>query len=108
MATAKKAKKVVEAEGLAHVSATFNNTTVTITDNAYQGGTAQQVVDPNTTASVTLDVSKFYGWYDFTVTVSGNTTFSRRYAGHVENGQASFTDPLMGGVIPGTTSACVV
>jgi small subunit ribosomal protein S11 len=33
MATAKKAKKVVEAEGLAHVSATFNNTTVTITDN---------------------------------------------------------------------------
>jgi small subunit ribosomal protein S11 len=33
MATAKKAKKVVEAEGLVHVSATFNNTTVTITDN---------------------------------------------------------------------------
>jgi len=33
MATAKKAKKIVEAEGLAHVSATFNNTTVTITDN---------------------------------------------------------------------------
>ena len=33
MATAKKTKKVVEAEGLAHVSATFNNTTVTITDN---------------------------------------------------------------------------
>ena len=33
MATAKKVKKVVEAEGLAHVSATFNNTTITITDN---------------------------------------------------------------------------
>ena len=33
MATAKKAKKVVEAEGVAHVAATFNNTTVTITDN---------------------------------------------------------------------------
>ena len=32
MATAKKAKKIVEAEGLAHVSATFNNTTITITD----------------------------------------------------------------------------
>jgi small subunit ribosomal protein S11 len=32
MATAKKAKKVVEAEGVAHVSATFNNTTITITD----------------------------------------------------------------------------
>jgi small subunit ribosomal protein S11 len=32
MATAKKSKRVVEAEGIAHVSATFNNTTVTITD----------------------------------------------------------------------------
>ena len=32
MATAKKVKKVVEAEGVAHVQATFNNTTVTITD----------------------------------------------------------------------------
>ena len=33
MATAKKSKKVVEAEGVAHVQATFNNTTVTITDS---------------------------------------------------------------------------
>lgn len=33
MATAKKVKKIVEAEGLAHVAATFNNTTITITDN---------------------------------------------------------------------------
>jgi small subunit ribosomal protein S11 len=32
MATGKKAKRVVEAEGVAHISATFNNTTITITD----------------------------------------------------------------------------
>jgi small subunit ribosomal protein S11 len=32
MATAKKTKRVVEAEGTAHVNATFNNTTITITD----------------------------------------------------------------------------
>ena len=31
--SAKKAKRVVDAEGIAHVSATFNNTTVTITDS---------------------------------------------------------------------------
>ena len=30
----KKAKKVVEAEGIAHVKATFNNTVITITDTA--------------------------------------------------------------------------
>ena len=33
MATGKKAKRVVDPEGIAHVSATFNNTTITITDS---------------------------------------------------------------------------
>ena len=33
MATAKKTKKIVEAEGVAHIQATFNNTTITITDS---------------------------------------------------------------------------
>ncbi len=32
MATGKKSKRIVEAEGIAHVNATFNNTMVTITD----------------------------------------------------------------------------
>ena len=32
MAIGKKTKRVIEAEGIAHVSATFNNTTITITD----------------------------------------------------------------------------
>jgi small subunit ribosomal protein S11 len=34
MATGKKSKRVIEAEGVAHISATFNNTTITITDSA--------------------------------------------------------------------------
>jgi len=43
MATGKKSKRVVEAEGIAHVSATFNNTLITITDphgNAVSWGSA--------------------------------------------------------------------
>mgnify|MGYP003580036398 CR=1 FL=1 len=32
MATGKKAKRAVDPEGIAHIAATFNNTTVTITD----------------------------------------------------------------------------
>jgi small subunit ribosomal protein S11 len=43
MATGKKTKRVVEAEGIAHVNATFNNTLVTITDmhgNAVSWGTS--------------------------------------------------------------------
>lgn len=43
MATGKKTKRVVEAEGIAHINATFNNTLVTITDmhgNAVSWGTS--------------------------------------------------------------------
>src|SRR5437870_13579891 len=42
-ASAKRAKKVVEAEGIAHITATFNNTLITITDmqgNAITWGSA--------------------------------------------------------------------
>ncbi|HWP02152.1 MAG TPA: 30S ribosomal protein S11, partial [Gemmatimonadaceae bacterium] len=34
MATGKKSKRVIEAEGVAHINATFNNTLITITDMA--------------------------------------------------------------------------
>lgn len=43
MAIGKKTKRVVEAEGVAHVNATFNNTLITITDahgNAVSWGSA--------------------------------------------------------------------
>jgi len=43
MAIAKKTKRVIEAEGVAHVMATFNNTLITITDshgNAVSWGSA--------------------------------------------------------------------
>src|SRR6184192_4432095 len=46
-ASAKRAKKVVEAEGIAHITATFNNTLITITDmqgNAITWGSWQSRV----------------------------------------------------------------
>jgi phospholipase C len=48
---------------------------------------------------ITIPTSKSHGWYDFSVRISGNNSFERRYAGRVETGSESFTDPLMGGVI---------
>src|SRR5438045_337560 len=51
-AGAKRAKKVVEAEGIAHITATFNNTLITITDmqgNAItwgSSGTRLEMVPP--------------------------------------------------------------
>jgi phospholipase C len=38
-----------------------------------------------------------HGWYDVTVTSSGDAGFARRLAGHVEDGRPSVSDPALGG-----------
>jgi len=40
----------------------------------------------------------YFGWYDFTVK-SEHSSDEARYAGHVETGSPSFSDPLMGGMV---------
>jgi phospholipase C len=45
-------------------------------------GSATYLADP---------VASSDGWYDVSVTVSGDSTWSRRYVGHLENGQPSIT-----------------
>ncbi len=74
-----------------------------ITDNAYKTG--QQVLALGAMASVkekssvVINLLKSFGWYDVTVRVKGHAGFEKRYAGHVETGKSSFTDPLMGGMV---------
>ena len=46
-----------------------------------------------------IDLSKTYGWYDVSVKIKGNDAFERRYAGKVETGKETFTDPMMGRTI---------
>ena len=41
-------------------------------------------------------VASSHGWYDVTVACNSEAGFSRRYAGRVESGQPSITDPAMG------------
>ncbi len=75
---------------------------INITDNAYRGQphTVQLVANAkNKIISLPLDLTKSHGWYDFTVRLAGNAVFEKRYAGHVETGRPSFTDPLMGGMV---------
>ena len=49
---------------------------------------------PQLPTTIVIDLQKSFGWYDFTIDFGDG--MNRRYAGHVENGQSSFTDPLMG------------
>ncbi|GGE27649.1 phosphocholine-specific phospholipase C [Sphingobacterium cellulitidis] len=47
------------------------------------------------------NLEKSQGWYDFEITSDQNPDLFIKYAGHIENGKPSSTDPLMGeGNIP--------
>jgi phospholipase C len=73
--------------------------TFVVRDNSYKSGTLKKTVAPNARESVVLNLVKSYHWYDFDVQLSGSENFSIGFAGHVETGVASMTDPLMGGVV---------
>ena len=51
---------------------------------------------PNEKGVILLDPASRYGWYDFTVTYGGHEPVEKRYAGRVETGKESFSDPAMG------------
>jgi phospholipase C len=72
--------------------------TVAIHDNSYHAGTVDRTVVPARMESVILPLQRSHGWYDFTVKVKGSEA-EARFAGRVETGEPSFTDPLMGGVV---------
>jgi phospholipase C len=46
---------------------------------------------------VLLDFEISHGWYDFTVKSEASAS-AAHFAGRVETGRSSFTDPLMGRV----------
>lgn len=72
---------------------------IEIIDNSY-GINNQGLFIPNSAKSKTiiLDLSKSFGWYDFSIKVKGDTAFEKRYAGRVETGRPGYSDPYMGNV----------
>lgn len=48
---------------------------------------------------IRMDLKSSYGWYDVEITNENDPSFYQRFAGHVETGRPSQTDPLMGGVV---------
>jgi phospholipase C len=57
------------------------------------------VVDTNKSVTLRWVLTPTSEWYDFLITVQNEAGFENRFAGHLENGQNSFSDPLMGGLI---------
>ncbi|PWJ59051.1 phospholipase C [Dyadobacter jejuensis] len=73
-----------------------------ITDNAYhtkgQSKTLTWGSGKTDSKTMVLNLEKDHHWYDFSVQIEGDAHFSQRFAGHVETGKESMTDPLMGQV----------
>lgn len=69
---------------------------ITLQDRSYGNPAVSRSVAPGSEITAPLDLKKSAGWYDFSVTVKGNSSYERRYAGHVETGKESITDPFMG------------
>ena len=69
-------------------------TTVSVFNN-YTGQTVQKSLAPAGIYQLPVDLSGSYSWYDLTVTASTDTTFIRHYAGHIETGEDSVSDPLI-------------
>ena len=67
--------------------------TFTITSNNYTtAGPWTYPVPAGATVSTYFDVvASTSGWYDFTVAMAGDSSWLRRYTGHLENGVASIT-----------------
>jgi phospholipase C len=70
-------------------------TGITIHDHAY--GNPDQACNAvaGRPLTVRMPVGKSAGWYDFSVTVSGSTAYERRFAGRLETGAWSTSDPAM-------------
>ncbi|MDP9075850.1 MAG: phospholipase C, phosphocholine-specific [Bacteroidota bacterium] len=71
---------------------------VQVIDHAYKTNNHAVAVKPSGITNLVLNLANSHGWYDFSVKVSGSTSFEKRYAGRVETGVSSFSDPQMGNV----------
>lgn len=70
---------------------------ITMTDRAYGAPAKVVALAAGETRRIPLDLSESHGWYDRQFAAGGQIW---RLAGHVENGEASYSDPVTGGPGP--------
>ena len=68
--------------------------------NILVGDKIHQALAPGQTVTRTIRLAELSGWYDLVLTVEGDDDFRQVFAGHVENGAESISDPGMGGLLP--------
>ncbi|MBB6142608.1 phospholipase C [Silvibacterium bohemicum] len=71
---------------------------IAVEDNSYKAASITKTVAGGHDVSIVIPLEQSHGWYDFTIKTEGSSA-ETRYAGRVETGRSSFTDPFMGGVV---------
>jgi phospholipase C len=69
-----------------------------VRDCSYGEGSQRVNLTLGATATTKINSRKAFGWYDLIVQIEGAPRFEKHYAGRVETGQPSYTDPAMGRV----------
>jgi phospholipase C len=69
-----------------------------ISDNKYKTPGKRILLKPNVKTTVSFELTKNGNWYDLSVTAEGKSNFLQRYAGKIETGEATITDPFMASV----------
>lgn len=65
-------------------------------DESYHGDLQSRVLSPGESAKLVADTSSNFGWYDLGIRVPEHDLFRKRYAGRVETGKWSYSDPSIG------------
>ena len=64
--------------------------------DAYTGRVISRELKPGQSYDMTWELHQSFGWYDLVATVESDATFRYQFAGHVETGEESRTDPAIG------------
>lgn len=73
--------------------------TIFVRDLSYGHAPVTVTVPASRTATIVISTPESCGWYDLSVTLDGAFGYERHYAGRVETGQWSISDPLIGRVV---------
>ena len=69
---------------------------IEIIDNAYKAATLHKKIKAGPSdLSIQIPIAQNNHWYDFSINIKGQPGFLARYAGHVETGMNSSSDPAM-------------
>jgi phospholipase C len=93
---AKGAGNALSGNGELHLSNSGTTAcTIEILDRSYGAVYPSKPLAAGETAIVLLPLEKSHGWYDVSVRVKGMEGFEKRYAGRIETGKDSVSDPAM-------------